>query len=132
MNVSVGRGICFCLRLVSSSSSRTGRRVGQTIPDQSLSRGSSWKILKRSVLPSGVHTCSTFCYSLLYNVHFTCLSRASNVIIVFATYTCVQDEIDCEGNANLLKESDFIAFFDQFPFTDLYQYILMVPMEGMS
>ena len=45
---------------------------------------------------------------------------------------CVQDEIDCEGNANLLKESDFIAFFDQFPFTDLYQYILMVPMEGMS
>ena len=42
----------------------------------------------------------------------------------------LQDEIDCEGNANLLKESDFIAFFDQFPFTDLYQYILMVPLEG--
>ena len=37
---------------------------------------------------------------------------------------------DDEEHQLLLKESDYIAFFDQFPFTEVFRYILVVPDEG--
>ena len=40
------------------------------------------------------------------------------------THTLYQD--DNEENQLLLKESDFISFFDQFPFSDLFRHILQV------
>jgi len=39
---------------------------------------------------------------------------------------------DSSENQLLLKESDFIAFFDQFPFGDLFQHILQVSGQGES
>ena len=39
-------------------------------------------------------------------------------------HTHYQD--DNEENQLLLKESDFISFFDQFPFSDLSRHILQV------
>lgn len=39
---------------------------------------------------------------------------------------------DSSENQLLLKESDFIAFFDQFPFSDLFQHILQVSGQGES
>ena len=32
----------------------------------------------------------------------------------------------------LLKESDYISFFDQFPFSDVFQHILRIGPEGMG
>ena len=31
---------------------------------------------------------------------------------------------------NLLEESDYISFFNQFPFSDLFRYVLKFPREG--
>ena len=51
--------------------------------------------------------------------------------LVVYSLLSTQDETEFGGNISLLKESDFISFFDQFPFTDLYKYILTIPPGGM-
>jgi len=59
----------------------------------------------------------------------------SDTVLAHKCYTYVQSKVghvDISENQLLLKESDFIAFFDQFPFGDLFQRILQVSSQGES
>ena len=43
------------------------------------------------------------------------------------TFDLSQEE---EENLMLLKESDFITFFDQFPFSEMFRHILQIGESG--
>lgn len=50
------------------------------------------------------------------------------LMIIILSDTCQEDEDD----KTLLQELDYISFFEQFPFTELFQYILKIGANGME
>ena len=48
------------------------------------------------------------------------------------TWQFVTESLECESvdNQTMLKETDLIAFYDQFPINDMFRHILMVSNDG--